>query len=818
MKCAPWVHYTLTCAIALATTAAFAADYYVARTGSDDNDGLSAEAPFATIDKAVITARTSGDIIHVQPGEYETTLGIYSNDNSKWGPNLCVKMVGEGATRDDVVLKSHGSHRTLRMAAGSWVENMTLEGEPTYKADNGGVLEISGGTLTNCVVRNGTATGNGGNIFINGSCLVIDCVISNGITSVSGWDKGGGNIFINGSAAATISRCDVSGGQATNATGGGIRCRSENGIIEDCLFRSNSGGGICLEKGGAYNCTVVNNTGYGLSGYSGGYKEILNCAVFGNTSVWNGTRPEGTVSNMAVDDATGFGDEAITITASAFADYGNEDFRPATGSELIDAGVSDTRGTDASSADLDGNPRISGTIDIGCYEYQKLEMTVRIASASYDRKFAPATLTFSHVAENASDQETVTFTYDFGDNSAVGSTSEPTISHNYAAPGIYTVTITASSDCEDDVDATLVYAGYVKVASSMVFVNSASDGAAFPYDTPATAFTSVSAALAHVTETSAPEIKVVAGTYEQTAALEVSTSVKISGLGSAPDDVVLRNTASGKRVMVIGEGTSSWIENLTMEGGQAAASGGGNLLAKSGTITNCIIRGGSTTSCPGGGVRLDGGAPMLTHCVITNNAVVGTPGDSAMRGGAVYLHYGSAAKVSNCLIAFNTYSPSTEKVRGSAGLVLYGSNGSAVIQNCSVVSNMVIGTISDNMAAAWSGSWDTVVRNCVFAGNYVTGAGKCSGITFPSQMKVSNCVIDDSSDSRCATATVAKMFRDFGKGDFRPLPGGALFDKGVTPTISTSVDLAGNPRIFGKTIDVGCYECQTKPHTILLVK
>jgi hypothetical protein len=28
--------------------------------------------------------------------------------------------------------------------------------------------------------------------------------------------------------------------------------------------------------------------------------------------------------------------------------------------------------------------------------------------------------------------------------------------------------------------------------------------------------------------------------------------------------------------------------------------------------------------------------------------------------------------------------------------------------------------------------------------------------------------------------------------------------------ILPSVDLAGNPRVFGKGIDIGCYECQRK--------
>ncbi|MDR9826709.1 PKD domain-containing protein, partial [Vibrio sp. FNV 38] len=126
----------------------------------------------------------------------------------------------------------------------------------------------------------------------------------------------------------------------------------------------------------------------------------------------------------------------------AFVDYENGDYSPALGGALIDAGVSDPRGAAASATDLAGNPRTSGTIDIGCYEYQKLDMTVRIEGATYSQAFAPSTVTFAHVVENSADPSHVSFVYDFGDGSETASTTESTISHAYANPGVYTVTIT----------------------------------------------------------------------------------------------------------------------------------------------------------------------------------------------------------------------------------------------------------------------------------------------------------------------------------------------------------------------------------------
>ena len=64
------------------------------------------------------------------------------------------------------------------------------------------------------------------------------------------------------------------------------------------------------------------------------------------------------------------------------------------------------------------------------------------------------------------------------------------------------------------------------------------------------------------------------------------------------------------------------------------------------------------------------------------------------------------------------------------------------------------------------------------------------------------------------------LFKNFAKGDFRPSPSGKAYNAGTTSglTLLPSVDLAGKPRIFGKAIDVGCYECQTLPRTIMIVK
>ena len=46
---------------------------------------------------------------------------------------------------------------------------------------------------------------------------------------------------------------------------------------------------------------------------------------------------------------------------------------------------------------------------------------------------------------------------------------------------------------------------------------------------------------------------------------------------------------------------------------------------------------------------------------------------------------------------------------------------------------------------------------------------------------------------------------------------GLLYNKGNSPSILPAVDLAGKPRVFGRAIDIGCYECQRKPGASLIV-
>lgn len=886
---------------------AMAADYYVASDGAYDGapDGATV---YTAIDDAINAATAASDNIYVEAGTYSTT--------TQWGPNLKARLVGMGATRADVVIQSAGTYRTLRMAAGSWVENVTIVGEGTWQADKGGAIEMSGGTLINCVVRDGTAKANGntsgGNLYVNsdaalvtdceiyggsatnrggnvyldkglvrnctiynGTCVnniggniyqyggtvsncviyggtakndggnvrmngagsMVDCVISNGTVQVN--DKKGANVYMD--STAKMSRCRLVGGIDTYDNNGGSLCvYSSSAVVEDCLVEGSACGGVLLGATSyLYNCTVVNNQKYGCWAWNDN-QHFFNNVIYGNTDNgankdWTGNMPGNASAEFLNNALTESGSRHTTSAyptvvlladSSAFADYANGDYRPASGSALIDAGVADPRGALASTSDLDGNLRTSGTIDIGCYEAQKAEMIVHIDGATYSQVFAPSTVTFTHSSDNSASPENVVFTYDFGDGSATESTSELTISHVYYSPGVYTVHI-AATNAYDEEYAEMTYDGYTRIASSTIYVTPNNGAGVFPYDTPATGHgnlkTAVQSALDGYT------LLLGEGVHETVDQVSFSKAITIRGLGVTPDAVVVSNTVSTPetyyhRTMEVNNADAR-VENLTIANGCVKNQYGGNLRIAAGVVSNCVIRGGLALAdggnAAGAGVEIAGsdGTSILTHCVVSNNLVSGTSSSDAYAGGAVFFPYGSKGKMYNTLVAYNTYTPSASDKRGAAGIRFGGGNEQAVVENCTVVANTVDGEITSASAGAFCNSWTTTIRNTVFAGNYESVADKFTSVSFDSHMNVVKCVMDDVAFNQyCAVGSVDELFKDFAQGNFTPRSGGLLYDKGNTPSVLPAVDLAGNPRVFGKGIDIGCYECQRKLFFAIVVR
>lgn len=888
-------------ALICAAGSVHAADYYVAETGNDTNDG-SSETPFATVDKAISTATEATDVIYVAAGEYATTTAN--------GPTLKAKLVGTGSTRGDVVIKPSGTSRALKMdTANAWLENVTVIGETTFQVTTGGAIYMTGGTITNCVIRNGTAQGNGnvaganlyvnsndalvidceiyggtahkrggnvyldhglvcncvihdgvcddniggnvyiyqgtvsncviyagrafndgGNVRMNGSGTMVDCVISNGvITSESSASKKGANVYMD--STAKMSRCRLVGGSHSGGyNGGSLAIGTDTAITEDCLIEGSECGGVLfVGTSYLYNCTVVNNDKYGVWAWNNS-AHVFNTVIYGNTEGgnnkdWTGNMPNDTSAEFLNNAVTASGSRhsetdyptvVLLSDTSAFADYANGDYSPAS-ADLIDSGAADPRGASASSLDLAGEPRLSGTVDIGCYEYQKTELVVRIDSATPSPVYAPSVVTFQHTAENSETQ--VTFTYDFGDNSEEETTVESSITHTYQNPGVYTVTITASNG--QDNPAVMVYNNHVQIASSTVYVTPGNGAGTFPYDTAEKGYGNLKTAVQNALD--GYTLLLGEGVHETVDQVSFNKALTLRGVGATPDAVIVRNTTTTPntyyhRVLEMNNADGR-IENLSIENGCVKNQNGGNLRLVAGVVSNCVIRGGLAVAdngnAAGAAVEL-AGAGTLTHCVISNNTVQGTSNAGSSTGGAIYIPYGvKNGRVSNCLIAYNTYVTSgDERKAGAAGIRFNGGNDNTQIENNTIVANTVEGSLSDDSAGVFCTTWYGRLRNNIIVGNYETGKEKYTAVRMDTEHGT---YVGNLTD---ADVALEKVFKDFAKGDFRIGPTSPAYNAGTLTglTLRPSVDLAGSARVMFDKIDVGCFECQRKPGFSVVIR
>ena len=372
-------------------------DYYVAKTGDDDNDGTQA-SPFATIGTAIAAANATiaggfaaAVTVHVGDGTYaEHTLTLEKP----------ITIVGESGNRDAVIVNPNGSASNPRRAftlnhAAATVSGITMKngharGSGTAGAGGNVLIDSNGGVVTNCVVANGYAAG-GGNIRLNGAgALVVDCVVTNGTAD---WSRGG-NIY---AYTGLVSRCFVANGTVkaggTDTGDAGNAYLGLSAVMENCLVMGgsvadnsagNANGVYLADESRLVNCTIVKNRTDSRAhvpavNASADTVRVVNCAIYGNGGTaareWGNANGAcyvncATASGAAITGGTG---NIATLTDSAFADYAGGDYHPQKKGVLYNAGT----GRDEYFAfgaeslfDLGRSDRISGArLDIGCYEF-----------------------------------------------------------------------------------------------------------------------------------------------------------------------------------------------------------------------------------------------------------------------------------------------------------------------------------------------------------------------------------------------------------------------------------------------------------------
>ena len=362
---------------------------YVAATGDDANHGGTPDRPKKTISAAVASlanvAQSRACTVHVAPGTY-TLLRETDDPISLAAP---IRVLGEGGTPEDVVVRrderayaNSSAYRSYQDCSifhlnhpGALVANLAMDygsaNQPSHRTTAGNAwIGANGGTISNCVVRNGSAShpyALSAGILVDGPGLVTHCIITN-------------NVAAGGMEASW----------SASTLGSAVVLRGAGGRLENCLVRDNrstTGDGddrtspICAEGSATVaNCTIVGNQGRVCGGVyaNGAGVTVRNCVIAGNADVgaaadnpnWMGT---GAFVACATDDGTPVNGSCLAGTLPGFLPHLADDvpfeagLRPAPGSPLLDAGADYEP---MAAFDLSGRQsrHVGAAVDIGCYE------------------------------------------------------------------------------------------------------------------------------------------------------------------------------------------------------------------------------------------------------------------------------------------------------------------------------------------------------------------------------------------------------------------------------------------------------------------
>jgi hypothetical protein len=185
-------------------------------------------------------------------------------------------------------------------------------------------------------------------------------------------------------------------------------------------------------------------------------------------------------------------------------------------------------------------------------------------------------------------------------------------------------------------------------------------------------------------------------------------------------------------------------------------------------ITNCAFSGNGNSLYNSWGGGAYGGT--LNGCILSNN--------SAMHGGGAY-----SSALNNCLVWGN-----------STGLTTNGGGAaSSALINCTVWGNQGVGVIGCSLL------------NCILWQN----SGK-SGLSNFLSSSLNYCCVLPLPSAGTGNFTNAPQIT----GDYHLQSNSPCINAGKNTYAPSSLDLGGNPRIVGGTVDVGAYEFQNPKSTI----
>ena len=281
------------------------------------------------------------------------------------------------------------------------------------------------------------------------------------------------------------------------------------------------------------------------------------------------------------------------------------------------------------------------------------------------------------------------------------------------------------------------------------------------------------------------------------------------------------STMRGGGAVCVAGAAKALFDGCKFEGNSAAGQtcGGAVLLRQQSdgglcVATDCIFSGNS--GIYGGAFATAAGysTPVyatLDRCVFTNNS-------SFFQGGAVYLREPTDDNttpfaIRNAVFALNH--------AGKEGGALYcASSNDWEVANCTIVQNYVA---NDNPGGGLYQRWGGRVVNTILAGNRTNSAA--NDYDWSDEFGTwSHCLSWPLATAHMTAANgcinADPMFTDAANGNLAPKRRSPCRNAGIVESWMTSAtDIVGNPRVYDRLVDIGCYEyCIPEPHTAIILQ
>ena len=802
----------------------FSRVWHVATNGNDANDGATEATAKATLGAGYALLSSVGDRLHVHPGTYLNETSMYATNG--W---QIIGVGGASATTINVA-SNFTSFRFVKDKGGDMgvVRGFTIAPANGVRQAHQAVKQNGWGLFADCVVTNLGTTAD--DVAIRQE--TVDCVISNCVFHGC-QSSGATGSAIQQWTAGKIIDCKFFDCAGSNGRyGGAITVGNAGSVVRGCLFvncaNTGTGGAISFYGAGLVeNCTILGCRSTGTTTGAGGIDvfgspgTVRNCIVYGcgndageaNINATKGIAVEYTATAPLFDGAGNI----LLAAMPKFVDAAGGDYRVTAGA-TIDSGLNQSWMADA--PDLAGNPRLqNGAVDMGAYEYDPdgAPLSVSIVASDVAALLgSPITLSANVMPADATG---LTYSWTVTDHNT-GATV-PTRSgadcatFAYAYPlGQYDVAVTVADGQSQTASDTLE--NLFSVKPETVWVNNAATET-YPYDTKATGFTNTVDAVAFA-ENGMTIILADGVQTNKIADVILFKAVTMRGESGAAS-AILQTTK-----MVTLNHQDAAVRGLTLRSDYVHH--GTYVRVGSGTLDSCVVtnwnRNYDTISIGSGG--------LVTNCLVTGNKVTandnlvdvdeGRMVDSAIIGNKTTGgNYNASVRVTSglvrgCLVADNE----TKSGGTSKGAAIY-LDGTGTVESTTVANNTDIG--ADMNPAIGVNNANGVVRNCIVAGNTnLDGPAGVGGAYGALCTSYTLCDVAGLTGAGCKTeADLASVFKKYAVGDYHLRSGSPAINAGSNQDwMEDAIDLDGAPRIFGRQVDMGCYEFPNGFGTVIIMR